>query len=68
MNAPYYLLRGGDLNYSSLSNAGSYGYYWSSTPSGSSYAYYLFFGSGNVDTVNYGYRYIGQSVRCVAAG
>ena len=67
MNTPYYLLRGGYLNYSSLSNAGSGGYYWSSTPNGSSGACYLYFYSGYVTTY-YGYRYGGQSVRCVAAG
>ena len=67
MNAPYYLLRGGFLNNSSLLSAGSYGNYWSSTPNGSSYAYDLYFSSGYVDT-NYAYRYGGRSVRCVAAG
>ena len=66
MNAPYYLLRGGNLFDSSLSYAGSGGYYWSSTPVGSSYAYYLFF-SGYVDTDS-SYHYYGFSVRCVAAG
>ena len=67
MNAPYYLLRGGDLDGSSLSNAGSYGYYWSSTPGGSSLAYLLAFRSGGVYT-DYSRRYYGYSVRCVAAG
>ena len=67
MNAPYYLLRGGYLYASSLDIAGSYGYYWSSTPGGSSSAYYLLFYSGYVRT-SYDYRYYGQSVRCVAAG
>ena len=63
----HYLLRGGYLYDSSLYDAGSNGYYWSSTPLGSRYAYYLGFSSGNVGTYNY-YRYGGQSVRCVAAG
>ena len=67
MNAPYYLLRGGYLLYSSLYSAGSDGFYWSSTPSGSSYAYTLYFVSGGVDTIDYN-RYYGFSVRCVAAG
>ena len=67
MNAPYYLLRGGDLGNSSLIGAGSGGSYWSSTPGGSSSAYYLLFYSGYVRT-SYDYRYYGQSVRCVAAG
>lgn len=67
MNAPYYLLRGGNLNYSSLLYAGSRGFYWSSTPYGSSYAFYLYFTSGYA-YVTYSYRYTGFSVRCVAAG
>ena len=67
MNAPYYLLRGGVLDNSSLGIAGSRGYYWSSTPSGSSDAYRLYFRSGYIGT--YGdTRYYGFSVRCVAAG
>ena len=67
MSAPYYLLRGGTLRNSSLSGAGSGGYYWSSTPNGSSGAYLLFVLSGSVTTSSYG-RYYGFSVRCVAAG
>ena len=67
MNAPYYLLRGGRLGNSSLNNAGSWGYYWSSTPGGSSRAYALGFYSGYVNTGN-DTRYYGYSVRCVAAG
>ena len=67
LNAPYYLLRGGALSSSSLNLAGSYGDYWSSTPTGSSYAYLLLFCSGIVDTLDVS-RYNGYSVRCVAAG
>ena len=67
MNAPYYLLRGGSLSNSSLSSAGSGGGYCSSTPNGSSGAYFLTFYSGYVST-SYGIRYNGFSVRCVAAG
>ena len=67
LNAPYYLLRGGYLGNSSLSYAGSDGYYWSSTPNGSSYAYSLYFSSGYVNTY-LDRRYLGLSVRCVAAG
>ena len=67
MNAPYYLLRGGWLRDSSLYDAGSAGNYWSSTPSGSNRAHYLYFTSGSIDTYNF-YRYLGLSVRCVAAG
>ena len=67
MNAPYYLLRGGYLLSSSLYNAGSGGYYWSSIPDGPSYTYYLYLYSGRVYTDS-DYRYYGESVRCVAAG
>ncbi len=67
MNAPYYLLRGGWLRDSSLYDAGSAGNYWSSTPNGSNRAHYLYFTSGSIDTYNF-YRYLGLSVRCVAAG
>ena len=69
MNAPYYLLRGGCLFYgSSLHGAGSDGYYWSSTPDGSSDAYILSFGTLIIQAGSGGYRYSGFSVRCVAAG
>ena len=69
MNAPYYLLRGGQLHNGSLNDAGSHGYYWPSTPNGSdvSGAYTLDFYLGYVDTYTV-YRYLGHSVRCVAAG
>ena len=67
MNAPYYLLRGGDLVNWSLDNAGSDGFYWSSTPY-SSLAYYLRIYSGNVYADDYYGRVYGFSVRCVAAG
>ena len=43
------------------------GYYWSSTPNGSSHAYYLYFYSG-YQGVNFDYRrYYGDSVRAVLA-
>ena len=67
MNAPYYLLRGGNLSGSSLNGAGSGGYYWASTPDSSNRTYYLGVGSGNAIVV-IGYRYYGFPVRCVAAG
>ena len=49
---------------SSLSRAGSLGYYWSSTPSvgNDSFAYYLYFGSSK-HGMDYGSRSDGQSVR-----
>ena len=50
----------------SLSNVGSNGYYWASTPnvSDSRHAYYLFFGSSLQDMRSH-YRYNGRSVRPV---
>ena len=45
---------------------GSLGYYWSSTPDGSDYAFDLFFRSDN-QYVGYGLRYYGYSVRAVLA-
>ncbi len=52
---------------SDLSNAGYYGYYWSSSlwdRYGPMDAYYLYIGSGNVDR-DINYRYYGQPVRAV---
>ena len=50
---------------SSLDDAGSYGYYWSSTPIDYDYgAYFLYFNSSHLDMVYY-YRNDGQSVRPV---
>lgn len=49
-----------------LRNAGSYGYYWSSSPySNGTSAYLLYFGSGNLYPFNYYNRYGGFSVRLV---
>ena len=45
---------------------GDYGFYWSSTPNGSDYAYDLDFDSGNQSVVD-GYRNDGYSVRAVLA-
>ena len=47
-----------------LRYAGDDGHYWSSTPDGSSYAYYLYFDSGDIYTRGYNRRY-GRSVRPV---
>ena len=43
---------------------GTYGYYWSSTPDGSEYAWYLVFNSSAVGMTG-DYRCNGQSVRLV---
>lgn len=47
-----------------VGGVGSYGLYWSSTPYGSDYAWYLYFSSGEVD-VNDRIRCVGHSVRLV---
>lgn len=45
---------------------GNYANYWSSTPSGSDYAYFLVFAFNSYDVV-YDYRHLGYSVRAVLA-
>ncbi|GHV36417.1 hypothetical protein FACS1894178_7610 [Bacteroidia bacterium] len=62
-----FLPAAGSRSYSdgSLLYVGTHGDYWSSTPNGSEYAYYLFFYSSNAGTY-YTNRKYGQSVRCVA--
>ena len=62
-----FLPAAGCRDYSGLVNAGSYGYYWSSTqnPSYSYYAYDLYFRSGNVGWGD-GSRDYGRSVRPVS--
>ena len=58
-------LRGG----TTVNNAGSYGYYWSSTShvSNADRAYYVYFGSSNFVPANSYGRYYGSSVRLVTA-
>ena len=55
--------------YGSLDGVGSDGFWWSSTASGSDYAYRLYLGSGDsrVYPQDYVDRYGGYSVRCVAS-
>ena len=53
-------------NYHYMLLAGYYGRYWSSVANSSSRAYYLYFNSSNVYPSDDYYRYLGQSVRCVA--
>ena len=59
-----FLPAAGYLNGSSLSLGGSHCYYWSSTPNGTSYAYFLY-SSSSYQTVSYLYRNHGRSVRPV---
>ncbi len=61
----FYFVYGGNVNSSSLNNAGSNGYYWSSTANNASNAYNLNFNT-SVNPSNNNNRYNGFSVRCVA--
>ena len=66
-SAPLFFVRSGCVyptNY--LYGVGANGNYWSSVADSSSRAYSLTFNSSSVSPSNDGYRYLGQSVRCVA--
>ena len=68
VSAPLYFVRSGLVYSGSLRGAGGGGGYWSSTAnSNTGNAYYLAFGSGYVDPSNYGGRYPGSSIRCLAS-
>ena len=58
-------VRDGYNGYTYVNYAGSYGYYWSSTPLGLSTAYFLDFHSGVVDPANFCNRYKAYAVRLV---
>ncbi len=62
---PYNFPYAGRVVSGSLQYVGSWGVYWSSTAGDNNDAYYLYFGSGTVNTYTNG-RYIGLSVRCIA--
>ena len=69
--APYtsnsvFLPAAGDCSNGYVRDQGSYGYYWSSSPNGSGYAYGLGFTSGYQNVFNI-YRNFGFSVRAVLA-
>ena len=71
VQAPLMFVRGGYIiPDSSLSYAGSYGYYWSSESYASHNAYNLFFYSNRIDpSENFNnLRYFGYYLRCVALG
>ena len=52
----------------SLSNSGSYGFWWSSTANYTAYRYFLYYGTSNgLRSGNNYRRYSGLSVRCVKA-
>ena len=66
--SPLYFHPSGYVYSGSLRYAGNGGRYWSSTAaSNTSDAYYLYFNSGGVNPSNYGSRYSGFSVRCLAS-
>ena len=67
MNAPYFLVRGGQLAGNLLYFAGSQGYYWSSISNGSLNASFLALYGGTTHVSN-GNRSLGFPVRCIAAG
>ena len=50
---------------SSVDNAGTYGYYWSATPSGTAQAYHVYFYSVDLAPAYYNVRSYGCSVRMV---
>ncbi len=56
---------GGNGNGSSVNNAGSNGYYWSSTYNNATNAYNMNFNSGNVWPQDNNNKYNGFAVRCV---
>ena len=62
--ASIFLPAAGRRDWASLSNAGYYGGYWSSSSGNDSYANYLYFSSSSRG-VNISYRYYGRTVRPV---
>ena len=63
---PLSFIRSGYYYLGSLSNRGSYGYYWSAVAYHSTYAYYLDFYSGRLYPQDGYSKYYGFSVRCVS--
>lgn len=64
--SPLYFVRGGYVNSGDVGYVGNSGYYWSSTSTSATNAYYLHFYSGYLYPSFNGRRYRGSSVRCVA--
>lgn len=54
----------GAYSSASLKNSSTTAYYWSSTPTGTNYAYYLYFKSSS-KSITTGYRYLGCPIRPV---
>ena len=60
-----FLPAAGFRNGTTVGRASSYGYYWSSTPRSASYAYNVYFNSGNLNPADFNNRRYGYSVRLV---
>ena len=60
-----FLPAAGERRGTTVADAGSKGYYWSSTAPGPSFAYYVYFDSGDVKHAIYDNRGYGSSVRLV---
>ena len=60
-----FLPAAGSRNGSTVSYAGRYGHYWSSSYSSESLAYHLVFGTNSVNPNNSNFRYMGRNVRLV---
>ena len=64
--SPLFFVRGGGVTGTSLRDAASYGYYWSSSVYSASYAYDMVFSSSGLTSAdNYGGCGYGFSVRCL---
>ena len=64
--SPIYFQYSGHAHSGGISSVGSGGWYWSSTPNGSTTAYSLYLGNVSADPSNNSARYAGFSVRCLA--
>ena len=62
------LLLGGSYGSDGIYAAGAGGYYWSRSAYSKGMAYFLYLKDSNVYSRNYGNKYYGWSVRCVAYG
>lgn len=60
-----FLPAGGKREGSSVKYIGSDGHYWSSTPDGSSYAYYVYFRESNLNPNKDSFKCTGRSIRLV---
>jgi len=63
---PFYFLYGGYLSTGSLTGAGAFGHYWSSTAYDTGSACYLHFNSARAYPSGHSWRFHGFSIRCLA--